>query len=161
MRQFVTGQITNDELEERIYNGVTGIIPEQYYKSVNTADDAILPIVEYSWCLYDDTRNHYFESVADWEYIKREMSRIVLFLKSDEEYTWDYVDLTNPMLRFSLKEILKSITSLGVYYRGVKLKREEQFEQMKVSGNFEYWPFKTKESYKLALKNPPFMKGQN
>ena len=35
----------------------------------------------------------------------------------------------------------------------------EEFEQMKKSGDFELWPFKTKAEYQKQLENQPFLIG--
>jgi len=61
LRHLSTGQISNDEFEERITEDVTyGWLPEQYYraKESKTDDPVIRPILEFSWCLYNDTYNH-------------------------------------------------------------------------------------------------------
>jgi hypothetical protein len=90
----------------------------------------------------------------------KEISRLILFLHSDLEYNWTYVDLINPVVRFSFTDILKSIITLGQYYRDLNLKREEEFELMKKTGDFELWPFKTLTEYEEQLKRQPFLNGQ-
>lgn len=164
LRHLSTGQISNDEFEERISEDVTyGWLPEQYYraKESKTDDPVIRPILEFSWCLYNDTYNHKLTAkhkLSDEQ--TKEIARFILFLHSDLEYDWTYVDLTNPIFRFSFTDILKSIITLGQHYRDLNLKREEEFELMKKTGDFELWPFKTRTEYEEQLKRQPFLKGQ-
>jgi hypothetical protein len=163
LRHLSTGQITNDEFEERVIDDVAfGWLPEQYYRSkeIQSDDPAIRPVLEMARCLYDDTRNHYLkgtDSLSD--FATKEIARCILFLQSDFEYTWEYVDMTNPVMRFSFKDIMKSVLTFGQHYRDVKWTREQEFEQMKKSGDFELWPFKTKAEYQRQLENQPFLSG--
>ncbi|WP_305982176.1 hypothetical protein [Roseivirga thermotolerans] len=163
LRQLSNGQISNDEFEESVMNDVTfGWLPEQYYRSdQSTNDDPVIrPILEMAWGLYDDTRNHKLNGRDSLtEYGIKEIARYILFLQSDQEYDWDYVDLTHPLIRFSFKDILKSILTLGEHYRELKLRREQEYERMKKSGNFEYWPFKTKADFERQLNKQPFLIG--
>ena len=164
LRQLSTRQISNDEFEERVTEDVTyGWLPEQYYraKESKTDDLVIRPILEFSWCLYNDTYNHKLTSkhkLSDDQ--NKEIARFILFLHSDLEYDWTYVDLTNPVIRFSFTDILKSIITLGQHYRDLNLQREEEFELMKKTGDFELWPFKTRTEYEQKLTRQPFLKGQ-
>jgi len=164
LRHLSTGQISNDEFEERITEDVTyGWLPEQYYRAneSETDDPVIRPILEFSWCLYNDTYNHKLtgkHKLSDEQ--TKEIARFILFLHSDLEYDWTYVDFTNPVIRFSFTDILKSIITLGQHYRDLNLKREEEFELMKKTGDFELWPFKTRTQYEEQLKRQPFLNGQ-
>ncbi|WP_243472124.1 hypothetical protein [Winogradskyella sp. MH6] len=161
LRQLSTGQISNDDFEERIMDDVTyGWLPEQYYRSKESkCDDKIIrPILEFSWCLYNDTYNHKLKGKHELtEGQIKDIARLILFLHSDQEYDWNYVDMTNPIIRFSFNDLLKSIITFGQYYRNIKMSREQQFELMKKEGDFEYWPFKTKADYERQLKNQPFL----
>lgn len=156
LHHLSTGQICNDEFEERIMKDVTfGWLPEQYYRAKESkADDpAIRSILEYSWCLYNETSNHKLagaNKLSDEQ--TKEVVRIILFLHSLLEYSWTYVDLTNPVIRLSFNDILKSIITLGQHYRDLRLKREEEFESMKKTRDFELWPFKTRAEYEEQLK---------
>lgn len=164
LRHLSTGQITNDAFEDRVIDDVTnGWLPEQYYRSkeIHSDDPAIRPVLEMAWCLYDDTWNHKLNGtdlLSDYEI--KEMARCILFLQSDYEYTWEYVDMTNPIMRFSFKDIMKSVLTFGQHYRDVKQTREQEYEQMKKSDDFEFWPFKTKKEYQKQLKNQPFLSGK-
>lgn len=164
LRQLSTRLISNDEFEERIMEDVTyGWLPEQYYRSQeNKTDDRVIrPILEYSWCLYNDAYNHKLtgkHSLSDNQ--AKDIARFILFLHSDLEYEWTYVDLTNPIIRFSFTDILKSFFTIGQYYRDMNLKRKEELELMKKAGDFEFWPFKTQKDYELQLTRQPFLKEQ-
>jgi hypothetical protein len=164
LRHLSTGQISNDEFEERIMEDVTyGWLPEQYYraKESQTDDGVIRPILEFSWLLYNDTYNHKLTGRHKLSEVKsKEIARLILFLHSDIEYDWTYVDLTNPIIRFSFTDILKSIITLGQHYRELNLKREEEFELMKKTGDFEFWPFKTKTELEEQLITQPFLNGK-
>ena len=163
LRQLSTGQISNDDFEERIMTDVTyGWPPEQYYlaEESKTDDPVIRPILEFSWCLYNDTYNHKLTGshrLSDEQ--TKEIARFILFLHSNLEYDWTYIDLINPVIRFSFTDILKSIITLGKHYRDLNLKREEEFELMKKTGDFELWPFKTTTDYQEQLKCHPFLNG--
>lgn len=161
LRQLSTGQISNDDFEERVMDDVTyGWLPEQYYRSKESkSDDKIIrPILEFSWCLYNDTYNHKLKGKHELtEGQVKDIARFILFLHSDQEYDWKYVDMTNPIIRFSFNDLLKSIITFGQHYRNMKMSREQEFELMKKEGDFEYWPFKTKVDFEKQLKNQPFL----
>ncbi len=164
LRHLSSGQISNDEFEERITDDITyGWLPEQYYraKECSTDDRVIRPVVEFAWCLYSDLNNHKLVGKFKLtESQEKEIARLILFLHSVQEYTWDYLDMTNPIMRFSFADILKSIITLGQHYRVLRLKREEEFELIKKTGEFELWPFKTRVEYEQQLTKQPFLKGQ-
>ena len=163
LRHLLTGQITNDDFEERIMQDVTyGWLPEQYYRSIeNRLDDSVIrPVLEMAWCFYDDTRNHDLKGVDSLsDFAIKEIARCILFLQSDQEYTWKYIDRTNPLIRFSFKDIMRSLLTLGHYYHDVKRERQKDWEEMKKSGDFELWPFKTKAEYERELQKQPFLIG--
>ncbi len=165
LRHLSIGLISNDEFEDRIMDDVTyGWLPEQYYRAKESKidDPVIRPILEFTWCLYDDTFNHSLKGDYKLSDVQiKEIARYILFLHSDIEYDWTYIDLTNPVFRFSFTDILKSIITLGQHYRDLNLRREEEFELMKKTGDFDFWPFKTKSDYEDQLKKQPFLNGLN
>jgi hypothetical protein len=164
LRHLATGQISNDDFENAVMDNVTyGWLPDQYYRSQEskTDDSVIRPVLEYAWCLYNDTENHKLTGHHKLtEFQEKEIARLILFLHSGQSYTWDYVDITNPLLRLSFKDIMQSILTFGLHYREKRLTREQQIEEMKKKGDFEYWPFKTKEDFEEQLKRQPFLVGQ-
>lgn len=165
LRHLSTGQISNDDFEERITEYVTyGWLPEQYYRSKEskTDDQVIRPILELSWGFYNDTHNQKLKgkyNLSDEQ--RKEIARFILFLHSDLEYDWTYVDVTNPLMRLSFTDILKSIFTLGQHYRDLKIKHKEEFELMKKTGDFDFWPFKTEHEYTQQLAKQPFLNRQD
>jgi hypothetical protein len=164
LRHLSTRQITNDDFESSIMDDVTyGWLPEQYYRSkqCKTDDPVIRPVVEYAWCLYSDLESHKLTGpYILTEFQEKEVARLILFLHSGQEYSWEYVDLTSPLMRFSFTEIMQSIVTLGKYYRDQRQTREQQIQEMKSKVAFQYWPFKTREDFESQLKHQPFLVGQ-
>jgi hypothetical protein len=163
LRHLSVGLISNDDFEEAIMDDVSdGWLPEQYYRSKVAKDEnddpIIKPMLELCWGLYDDTRNH--KLIKSDELTKdglRIIARCILFLHSDREYEWPYFNTNNPLLRFSIKDLIFSILTLGHYYRN---KREEQiisyYEWQKL-GDYDVWPFFRKEDYQTQLTRQPFL----
>ena len=129
LRHLTVGQITNDDFEERITEEVSfGWLPEQYYraKEAKSDDPIIRPMLELSWCLYSDLERHKLtggRKLADKQL--KDIARFILFLHSDFEYEWPYIDPTNPLIHFSFKELLLSVLTLGKYYRDKSKEREQ------------------------------------
>ncbi|MGF7027391.1 MULTISPECIES: hypothetical protein [Sphingobacterium] len=164
LRHLVIGRISNDEFEEEMQDNVSfGYLPEQYYssKQAKLDDPIIRPMLELSWCLYSDLGNHKLtdkHQLADEEL--KNIARIILFLNSNLEYEWPYFDRINPLIRFSFKDLLFTILSLGQHYN-VKLNEwKVQFEKFKNTGDHDLWPFISKEQYEQQLKKQPFLWGR-
>ncbi|HEY7162797.1 MAG TPA: hypothetical protein VH815_16160, partial [Acidobacteriota bacterium] len=165
LRHLSVGLISNDEFEEAVMDDVSGgWLPEQYYRSKlakSDNDDSIIkPMLELCWGLYDDTRNH--KLVKSNELTKdalKIIARCILFLHSDKEYEWPYFNANNPLLRFTLKDLILSIITLGHHYRD---KREEHiisyYEWQKL-GEYDVWPFIRKADYQIQLTKQPFLNG--
>ena len=164
LRHLSVGLISNDEFETNLMDDVTnGWLPEQYYRSKEAKfDDPIIrPMLELSWCLYSDLKEHKLKGndrLTD-EALK-DIARYILFLHSDFEYEWPYLDPTNPLIRFSFKDLLLSVLTLGKHYRHKITEREQQFEEFKNTGDYDLWPFINKDQYEQQLKNQPFFAGQ-
>jgi len=142
-----------------------GWLPEQYHRSKLAKSDAhdpiIKPMLELCWGLYDDTRNHKLEkSNAVTKDALKIIARCILFLHSDKEYEWPYFNTNNPLLRFSLQDLILSVITLGHDYRN---KREEHlisyYEWQKLSA-YDVWPFFRKGDYQEQLTKPPFLSGR-
>lgn len=88
----------------------------------------------------------------------KEVARIILFLHSEQEYQWDYFKASIPVITF--KDIIKNFLTLGKHSKNLRLKREEEFELFKQTGDFEFWPFKTRLDFENALKKYPFLNGK-
>lgn len=163
LRQLSNGQISNDAFEEAVMDKVSyGWLPEQYHhaKQAENDDPVIRPMLEMAWGLYDDTRNHKLErNDALSEYAQKEIARYVLFLHSNQEYDWEYIEPTAPLTRLSITNILKCILTIGQYYKILNLDWVKKRESIKRSGDFEVWPFKTRKDFERQLKKQPFLTG--
>ncbi|RYE38209.1 MAG: hypothetical protein EOP48_27450 [Sphingobacteriales bacterium] len=166
LRQLSVGLISNDDFEEAIIEEVSdGWLPEQYYRSKTAKSEnedlIIRPMLELCWGLYDDTKNHkLIHSYKLSDEAMKIIARCILFMHSDNEYEWPYLNTQNPLLKFSLQELILSILTLGHYYRN---KREEQmisyYEWQKL-GEYEVWPFFRTNDYKKQLGQHPFLGGK-
>lgn len=166
LRQLSVGLATNDDFEEAVMEDVSdGWTPENYYRSERAkgdSDDPIIkPMLELCWGLYDDTRNH--RLVGSDELTKEALkiiARCILFLLSDKEYEWPYFNTNNPLLRFSLKDLILSVLTLGHHYRN---KREEHiisYYEWQKTGDYNVWPFFRQSDYEAALNLQPFLSGR-
>jgi hypothetical protein len=165
LRHLSVGLITNDDFEESVMDDVSyGWLPDQYYraKEIENNDPIIRPMLELCWCLYNDTDQYKLtgrHQLSEKEL--KEIARYILFLHSDLEYEWPYIDPTNPLFRLSFKEILLSVLTVGQYYRNKVEKRKNDLEESQALGDYEYWPFLKKEDYDSQLKKQPFLSGRN
>jgi hypothetical protein len=151
--------------QRRITDDVSyGWLPEQYYraKEEKVDDPIIRPMLELSWCLYNDNEQHKLTGRHKLtnEQLK-DIARYILFLHSDFKYEWPYIDPTNPSLRFSFKELLLSALTLGKYYRKKNKEREQFLIDTQKLGDFDFWPFFKKADYELQLTKQPFLNGQS
>ena len=161
LRHLSIGLITNDEFKNYITDDVTfGWLPEQYYRAKEAKyDDLIIrPMLELSWCLYSDLKEHKLEgkNKLTQEQLK-EIAKYILFLNSNNEYEWPYYDIINPQIRFSFGEDITNLLSFGKYYRNKRYQKEKEFIEMQQMGDFDYWPFISKEQYEQQLKHQPFL----
>jgi len=166
LRHLSVGLISNDEFEEAVMDDVSdGWLPEQYYRSKRAKSDnddpIIKPMLELCWGLYDDTRNHRLvKSDELTNDALKIIARCILFLHSDREYEWPYFNTNNPLLQFSLTDLILSVLTLGHHYRN---KREEHiisyYEWQKL-GAYDVWPFIRKSDYEVQLTKRPFLSGQ-
>ena len=131
MRQLSVGITSNDGFEYGITEEVTdGWLPEQYYRSkkAKTDDPVIIPVLELSWGLYDDTRNH---KLRKSDQLSPEalhvIARCILFLHSDLEYEWPYFNNKGPLFSFSLLGLLLIPLTLGANFRAKKTGTSESF----------------------------------
>lgn len=163
LRHLSVGLITNDEFEDNLSEDVTnGWLPEQYYRAKEAIldDQIIQPMLELCWGLYDDTRQY---KLTRSDKLSNEslkvIARCILFLHSDQEYKWPYFNTNSPLMRFSFKEIVISILTLGHYYRTNRKEQLQSFIEFKKLGNFDIWPFFFQEDYEAQLKKQPFLIG--
>src|SRR6218665_1220942 len=141
LRHFAVGLISNDEFENYLLDDVTyGWLPERYYRSkeAKSDDPMIRPMLELSWCLYSDLKEHKLtgnDRLTD-EALK-DIARCILFLHADFEYEWPYFDPTNPLIRFSFKDLLLSVLTLGQYYQSKIRARQQQFDEFRNTGDYD------------------------
>jgi len=164
LRHLSVGLISNDDFESNLMDDVTnGWLPEQYYraKEAKFDDQIIQPMLELCWGLYDDTRNHKLKGSdkLSAESLKI-IARCILFLHSDQEYNWPYFDTNNPLLKFSFKEVVISILTLGQYYRDKRKEHSLAYMEFQKLGNFDIWPFMIESEYQTELTNQPFLNGK-
>jgi hypothetical protein len=164
LRHLSVGLITNDDFESKLMEDVTnGWLPEQYHKAKEAKlDDPIIqPMLELCWGLYDDTRQHKlngFDKLSD-ESLKI-IARCILFLHSDHEYIWPYIDTNSPFMKFSFREVVVSILTLGQYFRNKQEQQAEAYLEFQKLGNFDIWPFMNMLDYENQLYKQPFLQTQ-
>ena len=130
IRQYVSGRITNDNLDDI---------------EVDWRDSGAVAVKERAWSLYDDTYEH---KAVGKHYLPKpardEISRWILFLHSDVEYTWP---------RYSFMRIVNSPLNLLTF--GWWESRERwRFDEFMAAGDFSVWPFVCRKDYENALQNP-------
>jgi len=92
LRQYTSGRITNDTLDDL---------------KINNEDYGVLAVKEASWFLYDDLYQHKAVGKNSIDKDNRhEVSKWIIFLQSDEEYLWP---------RPSIIQKISSILTLGLY----------------------------------------------
>jgi len=164
LRHLSVGLISNDDFEEAVMDDVTfGWLPEQYYRSkeVKIDDPIIQPMLELCWGLYDDTRNHKLtKSDALSADALKIIARCILFMHSGLEYEWPYFDTNNPLLKFSLKDLIYTILTLGHHYRNKREEHLMSYYEWQKSGDYNIWPFLRKADYEDNLRRQPFLAGQ-
>ncbi|UOK42218.1 MULTISPECIES: hypothetical protein [Flavobacterium] len=161
LRHLSIGLITNDEFENYILDDVSfGWLPEQYYraKEAKLDDPIIQPMLELSWCLYSSLKEYKLEGKNKLtnEQLK-EIAKYILFLNSDNEYEWPYYDFINPQIKSSFREDIANLLSFGKYYKNKMDEKEKEFAEMQKMGDYDYWPFISKEQYEEQLKHQPFL----
>lgn len=164
LRQLSVGLITNDDFEERVMEGVTnGWLPEQYYRAKETKSDDLLlmPMLELCWCLYSDTKEHKLAGGRKLtEEQLKDIARYILFLHSDFEYEWPYIDVTNRLIKFSFKDLMLTVLTFGQNIRDERKKREQQIKEVEGKGDMAVWPFFRRQDYDAQLKKHPFLARQ-
>jgi hypothetical protein len=134
LRHFAAGQITNDEFEDRL--------------PLRSKDAAVNRIFwAGAWHLYDDMRE--YKLTGEYRFpkeCKHEISKWILFLKTDLEYQYpttlrvlDYLD------------VLLAIFTLGLSFFLIRHMRKRLIDP-------SIWPFSNRADYEHALANPPYLK---
>ena len=132
----MAGQITNDEFEDRL-------LP------LGSADPAVWEVFSSgAWCLYSDLREYRLTGKYRLpKEARREVTRWILFLKTDLEYEWPRLGRLRRLLL--LLGNVFSVGVLGIAYR-------KYFRRF---GDWDVWPFLRRSDYDVALKQPPYFTG--
>ena len=130
LRHFISGQITNENFEEN---------------TPNSKDPIITAIWNSIWLFYDDFKEHKLK--GEWalpKETKNIMARWVMFLHTNEEYSW-------PSFSYAGVRPLKH----GWFSRLLRKPLKEQ--KFMESGVYSVWPFINTESYNNAKSNPKLL----
>ena len=133
MRRYAAKRLTNDDLDS---------------VDVDWRDRGAVAVKQMAWRLYDDLHTHRATgrfALARNE--RRTVARWVVFLQSDEEYLWpeyDFVSVSPAMLSFF---------TLGWWGR----KQSRRWNEYMEAGEFEAWPFISKQAEKAASAKPKFL----
>lgn len=136
-RHLITGQITNDEFEDRLKFSKDIAIDEIYYRG--------------AWPLYDDLHEH--KLTGEWaitEEGKPIAARFILFLKTDLEYEW--------ARKTGAKAFLCAL--LGVFTLGIVTIIRKIIAATGEKGDKDVWPFYRRADYEAALESPPYLRGK-
>ena len=166
LRHYLAGLITNDDYESQAYGGA------------KSDDPVIRAMYLESWFLQDDMKCHkltgsYKPTTEQFKY----MARIILFLHSDCEYEWPKIDPWSYQTAFylillSLPLAFLLVAHLGIYtlliilasvlyFLFTILKGQWEFYKFNKVGDYDYWPFISKEQYEAQLTKQPFLTGKN
>lgn len=137
LRQYVSGRVTNEELDD---------------VDVDWRDSGAVAVKERAWNLYDDTYQH---KAVGKHYVPRpdrkEIGRWILFLHSDQEYTWP---------QFSFMQTVNgplNLLTFGWWER----RKQRRFDEFMAAGDFAVWPFAAIEDYDTALTHPRYLSRQH
>jgi hypothetical protein len=120
---FRSGMITNEEFEDKWPS--------------TSSEPALFQIREHLLPTYDETSEYKLSPSSIGRERDELYRRVILFLRSSEEYRWPYVP------RSGLMSLLLAIATLGVS-RLVSLPRRLRFRR---SGDIPLWPFVTEEDF--------------
>ncbi len=133
IRHFVAGFKDNFELDDSVW-------------SIRTKDAGIVRIRQEMWYVYDDIRRH--ELKGEWalsEQQKENISRFILFLKSNVEYRWPQKHWEVPLAR-----LLFGVFTFGLLPKYLDRKWKE-------NGTWEVWPFLTASEFNEAKQKPVYL----
>jgi hypothetical protein len=135
LRQLVTGRITNDEFEDRQPLGSSDLAVAEVF--LRGASGFYSDLDEYRLA----GRHRLSRSE------RREMARLILFLKSDLEYEWP-----DPKLWQELLWMAAGLLTLGLAGR-------LYWRWMGAHGEVGVWPFLRQEDLERAVRNPCYFAG--
>ena len=135
LRHYVSGQITNDDLDAI---------------SVDWRDRGAAAVKAMSWRLYSDLERHYatHEHALNKE-AKRDIARWIVFLHSDLEYVWP-----NHQLIETQGGPLNALT-LGWWDK----RKKRIWDAFLEAGDFSVWPFCHRTEFEEAISHPRLLAG--
>ena len=135
-RHLISGQITNDQFEDRLRKSKDAGVNEVYFYG--------------AWPLYDDLHEH--KLTGRWA-IKKEhwpiAARYILFLKTDLEYEWP--------ARTGMRELPWNILAIATF--GLLGRLRDRIRDAQAGGNSEVWPFFRTADLEAAMKQHPYLAG--
>ena len=139
LRRLASGRISNWEYEE--------LVEPSNYDRANW-------YVHYhgAWPLYSDGHSPEFVKLNEKD--RKTVVRCILFLHSDNKYEWSHEEHRAPA--YALLHIILHFLSLGLL-RDPKLNFGTK--EFREQGDFEVWPFISRESYNIALTHPRYFTG--
>jgi hypothetical protein len=133
LRRYVSGQITNDELD-----GV----------DVDWRDRGAVAVKDMAWSLYDDLHEHRVRNdIPQGSEARRTIARWVVFLHSDTEYLWpeySFIQIVNWPL---------NLITFGWWERHMACRWQQFLE----AGHFEAWPFCARSELRKAVLSPKLL----
>jgi hypothetical protein len=136
LRRLVTGQITNDEFEDRVR------------PLLRSHDPGVREAFWGAWMLFSDLENYRLKGAARLTRMaKREVARWIVFLDSDLRYEWRVLSGWR-----ALRWVPLDLATLGL---SLKIRRR----RWRSGGEFAVWPFRRWSEYHAALRQPVFLAG--
>lgn len=132
LRHLATGQISNDEYEDRT--------------ELRSSDIAVGEIWRAGWGMYSDLRTHRLTGKdALTAETKEVIARCILFLHSDLPWEW-------PTRSFGATLLFAAASTCTL---GLLRRREER--KYRGAGEFAVWPFFRRADYETALRTPKLL----
>ena len=137
IRRLATGRITNDEFQDR--------------QPLGSRDPAMMEIFDRGVSgLYSDLHEHRLTGRDRMSReVRREVARIILFLKSDLDYEWP-----TPAL---WQELLWMVAGLLTLRGGGRF----YMRWMGTHGEVGVWPFLRREDFEQAIRSPCYLAGRS
>jgi len=135
LRRYTVGRISNDELED---------------VEIDWRDRGAVAVKRMAWRLYSDMKRHY---ATDRHAIRGELRRTIaqwiVFVHSDDEYTW-------PEYSFNQTEDrLLDLVTLGWLNR----RRERRWQEFTAAGEYWAWPFARGADLQAHAQKPRYFAG--
>ena len=137
LRHLVSGQITNDDLENAV---------------PVSADRGIRAVYGQAWYLYSDNYRHRLRGRHRVPETGREIiARWILFLHSNHEYAWPDYDF------FQIVNWPMNVLTLGWWER----RKRQRFAQFQGTGHWEVWPFVRTVDFEAARQEARLLSGHS